>query len=122
MKRVMCQPGSNDKADFNQRLCKHRTIPYPEIGHTLLRSGVSEVSFPSTTSATSLRHQGQSKMSASKDSEAPPVTKKFGKGERTVPAAGQRVSKYYPAEDVPQSKKVCVSPCVGSRIEVVWQL
>ncbi|KAL9090268.1 MAG: hypothetical protein Q9159_002073 [Coniocarpon cinnabarinum] len=45
-------------------------------------------------------------MSAAEGSAAPPVTKKFGKGERTLPAPGQRVSKYYPAEDVLEPKKV----------------
>lgn len=35
-----------------------------------------------------------------------PVTKKFGKGTRTVPHASQRAQKYYPAEDVRQAKKV----------------
>ncbi|KAK3068281.1 60S ribosomal protein L6 [Teratosphaeriaceae sp. CCFEE 6253] len=34
-----------------------------------------------------------------------PQTKKFQKGERTVPHASQKASKYYPAEDVQQPKK-----------------
>lgn len=36
-------------------------------------------------------------------------TKKFGKGERTIPAAADKASKYYPAEDESQPKKVCIS-------------
>ncbi|WPG99624.1 60s ribosomal protein l6-a [Acrodontium crateriforme] len=35
-----------------------------------------------------------------------PTTKKFQKGERTVPHASQKASKYYPAEDEAQPKKV----------------
>lgn len=35
-----------------------------------------------------------------------PATKKFGKGERSIPAAGQKASKYYPAEDISAPKKV----------------
>ena len=35
-----------------------------------------------------------------------PQTKKFQKGERTIPAQGQAAKKYYPAEDVAQPKKV----------------
>ncbi|KAF1994446.1 hypothetical protein P154DRAFT_447581 [Amniculicola lignicola CBS 123094] len=34
-----------------------------------------------------------------------PTTKKFGKGERTIPHASQKASKYYPAEDVAVPKK-----------------
>ncbi|KAF2750380.1 60S ribosomal protein L6-B [Sporormia fimetaria CBS 119925] len=34
------------------------------------------------------------------------VTKKFGKGERSVPHASQKASKYYPAEDISAPKKV----------------
>lgn len=33
-------------------------------------------------------------------------TKKFQKGERVIPAADQQASKYYPAEDEAQPKKV----------------
>ena len=33
-------------------------------------------------------------------------TKKFQKGERTIPAAGDKALKYYPAEDAAESKKV----------------
>ncbi|KAI7052676.1 hypothetical protein KC339_g18785, partial [Hortaea werneckii] len=33
-------------------------------------------------------------------------TKKFQKGERTIPAPSQQASKYYPAEDDAQPKKV----------------
>ena len=47
-------------------------------------------------------------MSAATDSNAAPITKKFGKGERTLPAPGQRAQKYYPADDVRQPKKVCL--------------
>jgi large subunit ribosomal protein L6e len=36
-----------------------------------------------------------------------PSTKKFGSGERTVPHSSEKASKYYPAEDERQSKKVC---------------
>lgn len=35
-----------------------------------------------------------------------PQTKKFQKGERTIPAESQRASRYYPAEDEAQAKKV----------------
>jgi large subunit ribosomal protein L6e len=38
-------------------------------------------------------------------SEAP-QTKKFQKGERTITPASQQASKYYPAEDEAQPKKV----------------
>lgn len=35
-----------------------------------------------------------------------PTTKKFGKGERTVPASSDKAQKYYPAEDERKPKKV----------------
>jgi hypothetical protein len=35
-----------------------------------------------------------------------PTTKKFGKGERSIPHPSQKASKYYPAEDVSVPKKV----------------
>jgi large subunit ribosomal protein L6e len=38
-------------------------------------------------------------------SEAP-QTKKFQKGERTITPASQQASKYYPAEDEAQPRKV----------------
>ncbi|KAI9727537.1 MAG: hypothetical protein M1828_006479 [Chrysothrix sp. TS-e1954] len=38
-------------------------------------------------------------------SQLKPKTKKFGKGERTIPHPEQRASKYYPAEDVKTPKK-----------------
>ena len=41
------------------------------------------------------------------DNNVAPVKKKFGREERLVLPAGQRASKYYPAEDVSQPKKVC---------------
>lgn len=44
-------------------------------------------------------------MSAAQDQQVA-STKKFGKGERQVPAASQKASKYYPAEDTPQPRKV----------------
>ena len=44
-------------------------------------------------------------MAAAQDQK--PTTKKFGKGERTVPHSSQKASKYYPAEDVSAPKKVC---------------
>ncbi|KXL49561.1 MAG: hypothetical protein FE78DRAFT_264331 [Acidomyces sp. 'richmondensis'] len=34
-------------------------------------------------------------------------TKKFQKGERTIPHSSQKASKYYPADDESQPKKVC---------------
>ncbi|KAF2248624.1 60S ribosomal protein L6-B [Trematosphaeria pertusa] len=34
-----------------------------------------------------------------------PTTKKFGKGERSIPHASQKASKYYPAEDVAVPRK-----------------
>ena len=43
-----------------------------------------------------------------------PQTKKFQNGERTIPHASQQASKYYPAEDVSQARKVC-SRRVGTR-------
>ena len=44
-------------------------------------------------------------MSAKEESQ----TKKFQKGERTVPSAGQRAKKYYPAEDEQKLKTVSYS-------------
>lgn len=41
-------------------------------------------------------------MSAKAESQ----TKTFGKGKREVPAASQKASRYYPADDEPQAKKV----------------
>ena len=35
-----------------------------------------------------------------------PVTKSFGKGERSIPHHSQKASKYYPAEDESAPKKV----------------
>jgi large subunit ribosomal protein L6e len=43
-------------------------------------------------------------MAAAQDQK--PATKKFGKGERTVPHSSQKASKYYPAEDNSAPKKV----------------
>lgn len=37
-----------------------------------------------------------------------PVTKKFGSGERTIPPATQKASKWYPVDDDPQPKKVSI--------------
>lgn len=45
-------------------------------------------------------------------SEAP-QTKKFQKGERTITPASQKASKYYPAEDEAQAKKVRHQWCTG---------
>lgn len=39
-------------------------------------------------------------------SEGKQQTKKFQKGERVIPAAGDKALKYYPAEDEAQPKKV----------------
>jgi large subunit ribosomal protein L6e len=39
-------------------------------------------------------------------SEPAPTTKKFGKGERSVPHHSVKASKYYPAEDEKKPKKV----------------
>ena len=39
-----------------------------------------------------------------------PQTKKFGKGERTIPHPSQQASKYYPAEDESAPKKVYHRP------------
>jgi large subunit ribosomal protein L6e len=36
-------------------------------------------------------------------------TKKFGKGERTVPHPNQKAQKWYPVEDEPQPKKVSIA-------------
>jgi large subunit ribosomal protein L6e len=38
-----------------------------------------------------------------------PTTKKFGKGERSIPHPSQKASKYYPAEDVSAPKQVSVA-------------
>ncbi|CRK27099.1 hypothetical protein D7B24_002679 [Verticillium nonalfalfae] len=38
--------------------------------------------------------------------KAESTTKKFGKGTREVPASSQKASKWYPADDEPQAKKV----------------
>jgi hypothetical protein len=35
-----------------------------------------------------------------------PTTKKYAKGERSIPHASEKASKYYPAEDVAVPKKV----------------
>jgi large subunit ribosomal protein L6e len=43
-----------------------------------------------------------------------PATKKFGKGERSIPHHTQKASKYYPAVDVAVAKKVCLSLAPGS--------
>lgn len=40
-------------------------------------------------------------------------TKKFGKGQRTIPPPSQKAQKYYPAEDVRQPKKVRGFFCRG---------
>jgi large subunit ribosomal protein L6e len=48
-------------------------------------------------------------MSAKQETPAP-ATKKFGKGERSVPHHSQKASKYYPAEDDAQPKQVRISP------------
>ena len=37
-----------------------------------------------------------------------PQIKKFGKGERKVPHHSDKASKYYPAEEAPKPKTVCV--------------
>ncbi|KAI9669866.1 MAG: hypothetical protein M1831_006901 [Alyxoria varia] len=39
------------------------------------------------------------------DTKTAPTTKKFGKGQRTVPHPSQKAPKYYPAEDIPQPKQ-----------------
>ena len=38
-----------------------------------------------------------------------PQQKTFGKSTREVPSAAQKASKWYPAEDEAQHKKVCVN-------------
>jgi hypothetical protein len=40
-------------------------------------------------------------------SEQKPQTKKFQKGERTIPTASDKALKYYPAEDEAAPRKVC---------------
>ncbi|KAK2750526.1 hypothetical protein FQN55_002127 [Onygenales sp. PD_40] len=45
-------------------------------------------------------------MSATLDAKSVGQTKKFGKGERTIPHASQKAQKWYPTEDEPQPKKV----------------
>ena len=46
-------------------------------------------------------------MASSKtDSKSEPKTKKFGKGERTVPHSSQKAKKFYPAEDEAKPRKV----------------
>lgn len=38
-------------------------------------------------------------------------TKKFGKGQRTVPKPDQKAQKWYPVDDEPQPKKVSTPVC-----------
>ncbi|KAK2795601.1 hypothetical protein FQN50_009707 [Emmonsiellopsis sp. PD_5] len=45
-------------------------------------------------------------MSATLDAKSVGQTKKFGKGERTIPHPSQKAQKWYPTEDEPQPKKV----------------
>lgn len=46
-------------------------------------------------------------MASSKtDSKSEPKTKKFGKGERTIPHSSQKAKKFYPAEDEAKPRKV----------------
>lgn len=47
--------------------------------------------------------------------EEKPQTKKFGKGERTVPHHSQKAKKWYPAEDEKQAKKVSSISCQRRR-------
>ena len=42
-----------------------------------------------------------------------PKTKKFGKGERTVPHHTEKAKKYYPATDEAKPKKVCLNTLHG---------
>ncbi|CAG8977330.1 hypothetical protein HYALB_00009202 [Hymenoscyphus albidus] len=48
------------------------------------------------------------------------TTKKFGKAERTIPAASQKASKWYPATDEPQNKKVGLPPTPSRIIRQLW--
>jgi hypothetical protein len=43
---------------------------------------------------------------AANQEDTKPNTKKFSKGERSIPHHSQRASKYYPAEDAAIAKKV----------------
>jgi hypothetical protein len=48
-------------------------------------------------------------MSATLTSKSVGETKKFGKGERTIPHPSQKAQKWYPAEDEQQPKKVSIA-------------
>lgn len=50
-------------------------------------------------------------------SNASATTKKFGKGERTIPHHTNKASRFYPAHDEKQPKKVC-----NSGVDFVLQL
>lgn len=51
----------------------------------------------------------RSSMSATLEATRPANTmKKFGKGDREVPHYTQKAQKWYPTEDEPQPKKVCL--------------
>jgi len=42
------------------------------------------------------------------------TTKKFGKGERSIPHHSQKASRFYPAYDEQQKKKVCTVFALGA--------
>lgn len=67
--------------------------------------GVSAAFFPISSSCATMSAALESK------SQHEPQTKKFGKQERTVPHKSQKASKWYPAEDQKQPRKVShISP------------
>lgn len=81
-------------------------------GNTFIRLRQASYSAPRTHLANSAEHHSRRPttidMAAAQDQK--PATKKFGKGERTVPHSSQKASKYYPAEDNSAPKKVCRHP------------
>ena len=49
-------------------------------------------------------------MSTSKNApKTEPTTKKFGKGQRTVPHPTKKAQKFYPVEDAAKPRKVCLT-------------
>ncbi len=57
-------------------------------------------------------------MSSKQDSQKPEhKTKKFGKGERSIPHHTQKAKKFYPAEDENKPRKVSTYSC---SLSILW--
>lgn len=101
------------------RFRSHRNSKRPQNRPTTLRT---------TTTLYATRHSRYSDIGTYKSSESSlhsiikmsepkPTTKKFGKGERTVPHYLVKASKYYPAEEEKKPKTVCwLSSCFRVQI------